>query len=250
MSRNRHPLARSRRSYRHSATYYRHREASARAEAEFVCKTFHFGLGGDAATATAEIIVGGAWLLAGSVLLLGLNAIKAQVAKGRRAAMNRQMAAAHLPTPAALEARWHRTRRKSLKEALRLGAMLMQIADTTSNAIRLDQNGKLAGRGTGLKGWLKAYCPSIPYSTAMRYKRLAEQLLLLFSLKGEGAGAAMDWVLPGDETAPSCARSRSQTAREIAKVQACVGKLLEFHPSQRSLGKMLRRELELGGKIG
>ena len=235
--------------YRHTPEYYRRRRAQARAEAEYVCKTFHFGLGGDLATATAELVVGGAWILIRSICQLGIHALQSHQAKQRRAAMTRQMAKVHLPTPDALEARWHRTRRKSLKEALRLGAMLMLIADTTSNAIKLDQNGKLVGRGTGLKGWLKAYCPTIPYSTATRYKRLAEQLLLLLSLKGEGAGAAMAWVLPEEGHTCPLARKQRKTASEIAKVRACVDKLLEFHPSQRSLGKVLRRELECSGQI-
>ncbi|MBP1588983.1 MAG: hypothetical protein ILO10_02165, partial [Kiritimatiellae bacterium] len=196
------------------------------------------------------LVVGGAWILIRSICQLGIHALQSHQAKQRRAAMTRQMAKVHLPTPDALEARWHRTRRKSLKEALRLGAMLMLIADTTSNAIKLDQNGKLVGRGTGLKGWLKAYCPTIPYSTATRYKRLAEQLLLLLSIRGEGAGAAMTWVLPEDALAQPVPRKRHGEAAAIAKVQACVGKLLEFHPSQRSLGKVLRRELRHAGKIG
>ncbi|MBQ9344062.1 MAG: hypothetical protein IJT88_02470, partial [Kiritimatiellae bacterium] len=236
--------------YRHTPEYYRRRRAQARAEAEYVCKTFHFGLGGDLATATAELVVGGAWILIRSICQLGIHALQSHQAKQRRAAMTRQMAKIHLPTPDALEARWHRTRRKSLKEALRLGAMLMLIADTTSNTIQLDQNGKLVGRGTGLKGWLKAYCPTIPYSTATRYKRLAEQLLLLLSIRGEGAGAAMAWVLPEDALAQPVPRNRHGEAAAIAKVRACVGKLLEFHPSQRSLGKVLRRELRHAGKIG
>ena len=236
--------------YRHTPEYYRRRRAQARAEAEYVRKTFHFGLGGDLATATAELVVGGAWILIRSICQLGIHALQSHQAKQRRAAMTRQMAKIHLPTPDALEARWHRTRRKSLKEALRLGAMLMLIADTTSNTIQLDQNGKLVGRGTGLKGWLKAYCPTIPYSTATRYKRLAEQLLLLLSIRGEGAGAAMAWVLPEDALAQPVPRNRHGEAAAIAKVRACVGKLLEFHPSQRSLGKVLRRELRHAGKIG
>ena len=249
MPRNRHPFARSRGPYRHSPGFYHRREALARAEAEYVCKTFHFGLGGDLATAFAELVVGGAWMLVGSIFLLGMNAIKAQTSRHRRAAMERQMAQANLPTPAALEARWHRTRRKSLQEALRLGAMLMQIADTTSTTIQLDKNGKLAGRGAGLKGWLQAYCPSIPYPTAMRYKRMAERLLMLLSIEGKGAGVAMDWVLPKASQPSPRTQIPGKAGREIAQIQACVGKLLEFHPSQRSLLALLKRALVRAGKL-
>ena len=251
MPHNRHPAARSRRCISHSPghSHSRRREALAYAEAEYFRKTFHFGLGGDLATGAAELVVGGVWMLLGTVCVLGTHLIKGQLAKARRSTMNRRMTAAALPSPEALEARWHHTQRKSLKEALHLGAMLMQIADTTSNAIRLDKNGKMAGRGGGLKGWLKTYCPSIPYSTAMRYKRLAEQLLQLLSIEGVGAGAAMDWVVPEEGKAQIQPWKPGAEAMEIAKVRACVGKLLWFHPSQRSLGKVLRRALEKAGKL-
>ncbi|MBP1589294.1 MAG: hypothetical protein ILO10_03765 [Kiritimatiellae bacterium] len=247
MPRNLHPLRR--RTFRHSPAYCRKIEAREAAEAAYLSHLLSRGPGQDLATAVAEVIVVGAvgitWWTIRKVIGIPVGIVQSRLARRRREAMTRELAGRGIPTPEALERRWHRSKRKKLREALRLGAMLMQIADTTSHALVKGKDGLVTGRGGGLKAWLKTYCPSIPYSTATRYKRLAEQLLHFLSIQGERAGAAMEWVLP-EEGGRVCGTSRSQEECELDRLREVVGRLMEFYPSQRGLAKVLKRELERG----
>lgn len=172
---------------------------------------------------------------AAALIRCGVRAVRA-----RR--VGRELAAAGLPTPAELTERWHRSRRKSLEEALILGAMLMKISSTVDAEWKRDEVGRLASRGGGLKAWLAEFCPSVPYSTACRYRKLAERLLELLALQGEGAGWAMEWILPGQPW-PRGAGRTGETAEGVRSVRAFVEGLLSFHPSQRGLRWVLTREL-------
>ena len=163
-----------------------------------------------------------------------------RAARARR--VGRELAAAGLPTPAELTKRWHRMRRKTIEEALILGAMLVKISSTIDAAWTRDEAGRLEARGGGLKAWLAEFCPSVPYSTACRYRKLAERLLALLALLGEGAGWAMEWILP-EQPWPAGAGRSGATADAIRSVRAFVQGLLTFHPSQRGLRWVLTQEL-------
>lgn len=154
--------------------------------------------------------------------------------------MRKKMAGLGLPTPDQLETAWQRSPRKKIKEALRLGAMLLEISSTLDASPIAAERGRVSGRRGGLKAWLAQYCPSIPYSTAIRYRKLAEQLLLLLGNQGGKPSEVMDWSLP-DGPSPSALPPAEAAA--IRSVRVFVGGLLTFHPSQRRLRELLVRAL-------
>ena len=64
-----------------------------------------------------------------------------------------------------------------VREAVRFGAMLMEVEGNLSTAVdKLSNAPKKDGRGRpncGLEAWLSANCPAINYKTAMSYKSMA-----------------------------------------------------------------------------
>ena len=225
----------------HRKTAYQRRCAALRHEREmaehnFLTNWTHWSAG------PGLLVADLTWWAAAKTVQGTAALIRCGIRKIRAKKVGRQLAEMGLPTPADLTTRWHRTRRKTLEEALLLGAMLLKISPTTDASCKRDADGRIASRGGGLKAWLAEFCPSIPYSTACRYRKLAERLLELLALQGEGAGWAMEWVLPGQPWPNGVART-GEAAAAIRSVRKFVEGLLTFHPSQRGLRWLLTREL-------
>ncbi|MBP1590236.1 MAG: hypothetical protein ILO10_08600 [Kiritimatiellae bacterium] len=213
--------------------------AAARALAESSFLHEHYASGGLALAADAS------WFLARLVIRAGLHAIQRHIDRVNRRQMDREMAGKGLPSPSELEAAWtrHPGRKRTLTEALRLGGLLLLVTSALDSSPILNDQGRMVGRRGGLKAWLAEYCPSINYTTACRYRKLASLLLQLLEIEGDNAGAAIDFVLPDGP------RVRGPDAPEIRRTRDYVSALLDFHPSQRGLRGVLRNELRKAGKM-
>ena len=214
-------------------------KAAARAFAESAFLRTHFASWG------VDLVADASWFLVRAAINAGLNAIGRQIAKANRRQMNRDMAGKGLPTPAELETAWtrHPGRKRTLTEALRLGGTLLRITTVLDASPILNDKGRMVGRRGGLKAWLAEYCPSVNYTTACRYRKLASLLLQLLDVEGDNAGAVVDYVLPDGP------RVRGPDAPDIRRTREYVGALLDFHPSQRGLRGVLRNELRKAGKM-
>ena len=191
---------------------------------------------GDAYWALCDAVI---WL-AGKAIEGGTELLRRRVARQRLAKITREMAARGVPTPAELVARWNRTKRKDLPEALRIGAMLLRIAETQEGARQRSTDGQFIGRGGGLKAWLAEYCPTIPYSTACTYRRLAALLLDSLAMEHKDAENTMAWLLP-DGTLPGGLSDTQLSAAQ--KIRTAVKTLLAECRSQRRLRQVLARGL-------
>ena len=85
------------------------------------------------------------------------------------------------PSPEELAAQWNKVH-DSLQEMLKFGNMLIDLeaSDLIDNSPILNYDTSdgvpvIVARKPGLKGWLAEHCPHIGYSTAMRYKSIAQK---------------------------------------------------------------------------
>lgn len=112
------------------------------------------------------------------------------------AAHSQPLAAGALPS--AVSAQWRRAQAGML-EIVAFGALLLEVERRLA-ASGEPQRGHTSG-GSGLRGWLAANCPEIPYYTAMRHRDLAravaghvgaaeEPARLVRALEAPGPGAA------------------------------------------------------------
>ena len=107
---------------------------------------------------------------------------------------------------------------RTLETCLRLGSRLADLDPTLDHALirEVDATGRLVirARKGGMKGWLKDHRIPIGYSTAMRYKKLAQRLRQVLALDDRlplewvMSGVPADHSLPSDLTAPCAAASR------------------------------------------
>jgi hypothetical protein len=125
------------------------------------------------------------------------------------------------PTPDDLAAPWNAVPR-TLRDRLRLGSRLADLDPTLDHTIARTTlpSGKTVFRARpgGMKGWLADRRVAIPYSTAMRYKKLAQRLRQILSLDPR---IPLEWlvdglpagtVLPSDLQAPAAAARRRLSA--------------------------------------
>ena len=120
------------------------------------------------------------------------------------------------PTPQDLTAPWSATPR-TLRDRLRLGSRLADLDPTLDHTISRTAlpNGKTVFRARpgGMKGWLADHRVAIPYSTAMRYKKLAQRLRQVLSLDDR---IPLEWLidgLPADRNLPASLLPFFQSAR-------------------------------------
>ena len=101
------------------------------------------------------------------------------------------------PTTADLEDLWTADPR-TLETRLRLGSRLADLDPTLDRTIarRTLRNGKTVIRSNpgGIKQWLSDRRVAVPYSTVMRYKKLAQRLRLLLALDDR---IPLEWVMDG-----------------------------------------------------
>jgi hypothetical protein len=125
--------------------------------------------------------------------------------------------------------------------ALLLGDQLLAIEVPSAPLHARDESGRcvIASRGGGLKEWLKNAAPTIPYTTAMRYRLLAGRLRQWLQLPPE---IPLSWLFP---TAPSPASltPSAPLRRTLARARRAFCALLADYPSLARLQRRLETDL-------
>ena len=134
------------------------------------------------------------------------------------------------PSPGDLLAQWHKTR-DSVEDALRFGAMLLDLEPAVDNGLVIDHEegrGRIRGRKPGIKGWLADHCPQIGYKTAMRYKALAQKAREVAGLE---APVPASWALLSESVHNPQRESRARAAStcdcSLAKAQKKLAHVLQ-----------------------
>ena len=120
------------------------------------------------------------------------------------------------PPPKDITAPWSASPR-TLRDRLRLGSRLADLDPTLDHTIARTTlpNGKtmFRSRPGGMKGWLEDRRVGVPYSTVMRYKKLAQRLRQVLALDDH---LPLEWLidgLPGETTLPDGLLPQYRTAR-------------------------------------
>ena len=196
--------------------------------------------GGDLFGALAEKIVFAGVVTISAPFLIAKTLIERGIERSKMREMTEKMTAAGLPTPTQVTARFKTKRKKTLTQALELGAMLLALTPTLDARRVRATDGQLGGRGRGLKGWLAQYCPTVGYSSASRYRKLAERFLDYLQFEKTSASWTMSWILP-DKPLPDT--DDAETLAAIRQARSTVADLLRGYPSQRALHRLLAAEL-------
>ena len=144
------------------------------------------------------------------------------------------------PTPQDLAAPWTATPR-TLRDRLRLGSRLADLDPTLDHTISRTTlpSGKTVFRARpgGMKGWLSDRRVAIPYSTAMRYKKLAQRLRQILALDDR---IPLEWLvdgIPSTQTLPSSLHPQYQSARRQ------LSRLLRENPNLKALSLAAEKAL-------
>ena len=127
--------------------------------------------------------------------------------------------------------------------AFLLGDQLLAVEAPSSALHTLDENNRchLASRGGGLKEWLKNAAPHVPYSTAMRYRRLAAHLRRWLHVPPTIPLAGLFPTAPS----PASLASSAPLRRELARARRAFCSLLADYPSLARLQRRLETDLGL-----
>ena len=148
------------------------------------------------------------------------------------------------PSPTDVAAAWRIPRApRTPAAALLLGDQLLAIEAPSAALHQIGPDGRchLVSRGGGLKEWLHNAAPTIPYSTATRYRRLAAHLRQWLQLSPE---IPLSWLFP---TAPSPATltPSAPLRRTLARARRAFCTLLADYPSLARLQRRLETDLGL-----
>ncbi len=144
------------------------------------------------------------------------------------------------PTPADLLDAWE-TDPRTLETRLRLGSRLSDLDSTLDHTYhrRTLPSGKtvIRSRTGGMKGWLSDRRIRIPYSTAMRYKKLAQRLRQVLSLDDR---LPLEWVMSG---VPEDRQLPADLAAPFATASRRLAKLLRENRTLASLTRTVEKAL-------
>jgi hypothetical protein len=101
------------------------------------------------------------------------------------------------PKPADIDEIWA-LKPRTLLDRLRLGSRLLDLEPAVDNSFvfrEYPHSGRreIIARHSGIKGWLQDHCPTVAYTTAMAWKKLASRLK---PLCGAPANIPLEWLLP------------------------------------------------------
>jgi len=101
------------------------------------------------------------------------------------------------PAPADIDEIWT-LKPRTLLDRLRLGSRLLDLEPAVDNSFvfrEYPHSGRreIIARHSGIKGWLQDHCPTVAYTTAMAWKKLASRLK---TLCGAPANVPLEWLLP------------------------------------------------------
>jgi len=102
-----------------------------------------------------------------------------------------------VPEPADIDKIWT-TKPRTLLDRLRLGSRLLDLEPAVDNSFvfrEYPNSGRreIIARHSGIKGWLQDHCPTVAYTTAMAWKKLASRLKTLCAAP---ANVPLEWLLP------------------------------------------------------
>ena len=148
------------------------------------------------------------------------------------------------PSPTDVATAWQIPRApRTPAAALLLGDQLLAVEAPSAALHKIGDDGRchLISRGGGLKEWLHNAAPSIPYSTATRYRRLAAHLRQWLQLPPE---IPLAWLFP---TAPSPASltPSAPLRRQLTRARRAFTKLLADYPTLARLQRRLETDLGL-----
>ena len=146
-----------------------------------------------------------------------------------------------VPTPEDIEDIWDIDPR-TLCGRLRIGSRLADLEPTLDARFVFKKTRKgsrrIVARQPGIKGWMKKNVPSVKYSTAMHYKKLATRLRQLIGLD---ARIPLEWLLPdnGEELSSLSPAERQSAAQARAKLS----RLLADNPKVTLLTRAVESKL-------
>ncbi|MBR6021756.1 MAG: hypothetical protein IK066_04990, partial [Kiritimatiellae bacterium] len=144
------------------------------------------------------------------------------------------------PTAAEIASAWTPAPR-SIRQALVIGAKLVDLSALHPiRTLRASDNKSVAGRTGGLRPFFAESLPSLPYSTAMRYKLLANSLRQALSIP---APIPLEWLL--SDASPSSLTQDSALLPLIPSLRRQVASFLSPHRTQASLSRALSQKLGL-----
>jgi hypothetical protein len=125
--------------------------------------------------------------------------------------------------------------------ALLLGDQLLAVEVPSAPLHGRDETGHcvIASRGGGLKEWLKNAAPTIPYTTAMRYRLLASRLRQWLQLPPE---IPLSWLFP-TAPSPTTLTPSAPLRRTLARTRRAFCTLLSDYPSLARLQRRLETDL-------
>ncbi|MBR4188603.1 MAG: hypothetical protein IKQ55_01415, partial [Kiritimatiellae bacterium] len=139
-----------------------------------------------------------------------------------------------------LVADW-REKPRTLAIRLRLGSRLADLDPTLDHSILRTTlpSGKtvIHFRKGGMKGWLEDRRVAIPYSTAMRYKKLAQRLRQLLHLDDR---MPLEWLLSG---VPSGQHLPADLQSAFVAAARQLAAILRENPTLAALGRYVERKL-------
>ncbi|MBR4251922.1 MAG: hypothetical protein IKQ15_06465 [Kiritimatiellae bacterium] len=145
------------------------------------------------------------------------------------------------PTPEDIEDAWDIDPR-TLCGRLRIGSRLADLEPTLDSRFLFKKvrNGskRICARQPGLKGWMKKKVPSVKYSTAMHYKKLATRLRQLIGLD---ARIPLEWLLPDNEEDLSSLLPADRKNADAAKAR--LDRLLAENPKVTHLTRAVESKL-------
>ena len=145
------------------------------------------------------------------------------------------------PTPEDIEEAWGLDPR-TLCGRLRIGSRLADLEPTLDSRFlfRKSRNGSrhICARRPGMKGWMKKHVPSVKYSTAMHYKKLATRLRQLIGLD---ARIPLEWLLPDNEEALPALPAADRKTLDAARTK--LARLLEENPKVTRLVRAVEQKL-------
>ena len=146
------------------------------------------------------------------------------------------------PKPAELAALFTPSPRP-LRQALLIGSRLVDLSasnpDTRLSTPDIRAH-RFAGRAPGLRGFLADTCPTIPYSTAMRYRQLAQRTRQALDLP---AALPLEWLL--SDKKPSSLTQDPQLLAVLPRARRALSALLAANPTQVALSRALIKALDL-----
>ena len=145
------------------------------------------------------------------------------------------------PTPEDIEAVWELSPR-TLPDRLCIGSRLADLEPTLDSrfVFKKTRNGtrRIVARQPGLKGWMKKHVPSVKYSTAMHYKKLATRLRQLVGLD---ARIPLEWILPDNEEDLSALSASDRQSAAAARTK--LARLLAENPKYTRLVRAVESRL-------